>query len=63
MNTIKSLRFLSKSTIKQSSQLINYPIGGFDKKRMAKALSTEVIRLPNRLTREEKRRFLIDPGQ
>ena len=61
MNTIKSLGFINTS-IKQSSQLRTYPIGGFDKKRMQKALSTELIQLPNELTREETRRFLIEHG-
>jgi hypothetical protein len=62
MNTIKSLGFINTS-IKQSSQLTTYPIGGFDKKRMEKALSSEVIQLPNGLTREQKRRFLIEHGK
>jgi hypothetical protein len=63
MNNIKSLGFINTSTIKQLNQSTSYPIDGFDKKRMAKALSTEMIELPSGLTREEKRKFLIEHGK
>ncbi len=57
-----TLSFTRDSSVKKSSQKqkTNFAIGEFDKARMERALSMESIELPDDLTREEKRKFLLE---
>ncbi|HCT99506.1 MAG TPA: hypothetical protein DF614_05445 [Methylococcaceae bacterium] len=50
------------SSVKKSSQKqkTNFAIDEFDKARMERALSMESIKLPEDLTREKKRKFLLE---
>ncbi|MDD2863950.1 MAG: hypothetical protein PHQ03_10600 [Methylococcales bacterium] len=54
--------FTRDFSVKKSSQKqkTNFAIGEFDKARMERALSMETIELPDGLTREEKRKFLLE---
>lgn len=54
--------FAHDFSVKKSSQKqkTNFAIGEFDKARMERALSMETIELPDGLTREEKRKFLLE---
>ena len=49
----------SKSPVKQTE----CNAGNFDKNRMKKALSTETVELPDGLTREEMRQFILKQVQ
>lgn len=50
----------SKQLVKQSN---NFDIGNFDKNRMKKALSSKTFELPDGLTREEMRQFILEQTQ
>jgi hypothetical protein len=50
----------SKSPVKQTER---FNVGNFDKNRMKKALSTETFELPDGLTREEMRQFILKQAQ
>jgi|GEM_PF-2361577 len=56
-----TLSFAGTSAAKKSlKQTTNFAVGEFDKARMERALSMETIELPDGLTREEKRKFLLE---
>jgi hypothetical protein len=51
---------LSKQLVKHSER---FNVSDFDKNRMKKALSTETFELPDGLTREEMRQFILKQTQ
>ncbi len=56
-----TLSFAGTSAAKKPlKQTTNFARGEFDKARMERALSMETIELPEGLTREEKRKFLLE---
>ena len=50
----------SKSPVKQTER---FNAGNFDKIRMKQALSTENFELPDGLSREEMRQFILEKAQ
>lgn len=58
------LSFAGTSVVKKpSKQKTNFAVGEFDKARMEQALSMETIELPDGLTREEQRKFILEYGR
>ncbi|MEI6745659.1 MAG: hypothetical protein WCL34_06835 [Methylococcaceae bacterium] len=56
-----TLSFAGTSAAKKPlKQTTHFAVGEFDKARMERALSMETIELPDGLTREEKRKFLLE---
>lgn len=56
-----TLSFAGTSAAKKPlKQTTNFAVGEFDKARMERALSMETIELPDGLTREEQRKFLLE---
>ncbi len=59
-----TLSFAGTSAAKKPlKQTTNFAVGEFDKARMERALSMETIELPDGLTREEQRKFIIEYGR
>lgn len=61
---LATLSFAGTSTAKKPlKKTTNLAVGEFDKARMERALSMETIELPEGLTREEQRKFIIEYGR
>lgn len=59
-----TLSFVGISTTKKPLKpKTNFAVGEFDKARMERALSMETIELPDGLTREEQRKFILEYGK
>ena len=63
MNPATFSLVMTSSAKKPLKQTTNFAVGEFDKARMERALSMETIELPDGLTREEQRKFIIEYGR
>ena len=63
MNLATLSLVMTSSAKKPLKQTANFAVGEFNKARMERALSMKTIELPDGLSREEQRKFILEYGK